>query len=174
MYFMGVFKNKRKPGLLGSVRKRSILDILRKKRGSFNADEYLKYKILNSEDGPKIKGVDNVQSDSNLKKDELYKINYTIKYDYEQEKKFSITIKEDTIIFDNTPSFGECSDETRDDKFLENTGYKDCNCNNNEWRCSTYSPKIEYIYNKDNNMIGVFMRQYPDIPLIIIDASLFE
>lgn len=174
MYLMGVFddlfKKKSKPRVNDKRGPLSTLDILKKKRGSFNVDKNLTtYIILNSEDGPKIQGRSNVKSDSNLKKDELYKINY----DDNTEEKFTIIFKENTIIMDDTPSsVGDCSDENRE--FQENLGFKDCNCNKNELRCSTYEPEIEYIYNEHTNMIGVFWIQYPETPFIIIDESLFE
>ena len=63
---------------------------------------------------------------------------------------------------------------------INNAGYNDCvdagytDCNKKELRCSTFSQNIEYIYNEDINMIGVFIAQHPEIPLYIIDASLFE
>tara|TARA_B100000900_G_C20531992_1_gene696742 strand:- start:672 stop:1349 length:678 start_codon:yes stop_codon:yes gene_type:complete len=181
MFFMGVFddlfKKKSKPPRVNDKRgPLSTLDILKKKRGSFNVEKNLTtYIILNSEDGPKIQGRSNVKSDSNLKKDELYKINY----DNNTEEKFTIIFKENTIITQEYPSnLGDCSDENRENR--KNEGFKDCNCivetdGNNVLRCSAFEPEIEYIYNKDINMIGVFLKQFnTESPFIIIDASLFE
>ena len=63
----------------------------------------------------------------------------------EQDKVFSITFKENTIIIDDLPSYdGKCSSEEVK-RNLENMGLKDCKCNKNEWRCSRLNQKIELI-----------------------------